>query len=68
MVGDGFPDIVVGRYRQNVLVEIKDGEKPPSKRALTPDEIEFRDGWLGWYEVVESEFDVDRVCAEFEPT
>jgi hypothetical protein len=66
MVGDGFPDIVVGRYGLNYLVEIKDGEKSPSKRKLTPDEHKFQDNWLGQYCVVESIDDVMYVCHEME--
>ncbi len=61
MVGDGFPDIVVGREGINVLIEIKDGAKPPSKRQLTKDETKFMDEWTGWVETVECETDVDRV-------
>ena len=64
MVGKGFPDGVVGRYGINVLIEIKDGEKPPSKRKLTPDEQEFHGTWLGWVEVVKDEVDVGRICAD----
>ena len=62
MVGKGFPDGVVGRYGVNVLIEIKDGEKPPSKRKLTSDEQDFHDSWQGLVEVVKDEDDVDRVC------
>ncbi len=47
MIGDGFPDIVVGFRGINYLMEIKDGSKPPSKRRLTSDEKEFHDLWRG---------------------
>lgn len=53
-VGGGFPDIVVGFQGVNYLVEIKDGEKIPSKRKLTPDEVDFHDTWRGRVWVVES--------------
>lgn len=46
-VGDGFPDIVVGFRGYNWLFEIKDGNKPPSKRRLTPDERKFLQTWKG---------------------
>ena len=35
-VRDGFPDIVMGIHGINVLVEIKDGSKVPSKRDRRP--------------------------------
>ncbi|MHC4753292.1 MAG: hypothetical protein ACYTFW_25940 [Planctomycetota bacterium] len=47
MVGNGFPDIVVGYRGRNYLIEIKDGSKPPSKRKLTSDEREWHDTWRG---------------------
>ncbi len=58
-VGDGFPDIVVGRTdingeKKNWLVEIKDGNKPPSKRRISPDQIEFHGQWRGQIAVVNS--------------
>ena len=36
--GDGFPDLVVySPYQRRLkLLEVKDGNKPPSKQALTP--------------------------------
>jgi len=53
-LGGGFPDILVSFGHVTVLVEIKDGEKPPSKRKLTTDEQVFRNRTLAWYEVIES--------------
>lgn len=46
-LGKGFPDLVVGRRGVNVLVEVKDPDKPPSKRKLTADEMEWHDKWKG---------------------
>jgi Holliday junction resolvase len=58
-LGSGFPDIVVGKYGITVLVEIKDGAKPPSKRKLTEDEQRFHDTWRGSACVVECEEDCE---------
>ena len=48
-VGRGFPDLMIqrpdGQEWRGHLLEVKDGSKPPSKRHLTPDEIEMHD-WL----------------------
>jgi len=54
MVHDGFPDIVVGWRGINYLFEIKDGNKPPSARKLTPDEKKWHDAWKGSVHVVKS--------------
>lgn len=42
-----FLDIVVGYDNRNYLFEIKDPQKPPSARKLTPGEKIFMDGWTG---------------------
>ena len=57
----GFCDIVVGISCKNYLFEIKDPDKPPSQRKLTPKEIEFRDTWKGRYDIVETIEDVIRI-------
>jgi hypothetical protein len=31
----------------NIMVEIKDGAKPPGKRRLTPDEEKWHESWRG---------------------
>ena len=46
-VGDGFPDLVVGFQGVTRLIEIKDGEKSPSRRRLTDDEEEWHATWRG---------------------
>jgi hypothetical protein len=48
--GGGVPDLLVaarigGRWWTNVLVEIKDGKKPPSERRLTPDQQAWIADW-----------------------
>lgn len=52
MVGNGFPDLVVGFRGINFLLEVKDGSKPPSARRLTKDEEEFFSSWCGEVGVV----------------
>ena len=53
-VGNGCPDIVVGVAGINLLFEIKDGSKPPSKRKLTIHELLWHDAWRGQVQVIES--------------
>ena len=47
-LGGGFPDLVVGYRGVLYLLEVKDGNKPPSKRRLTPDEQKFFNDWAGY--------------------
>lgn len=53
-VGQGFPDICCGWRGRNVLFEIKDGSKSPSRRKLTPDQIKFHAAWKGEIAVITS--------------
>lgn len=46
-VGGGCPDVLAGIEGRNLLIEIKDGSKPPSRRALTADEATFHAAWRG---------------------
>lgn len=57
-LGDGFVDIVVGKWGLNFLVEIKDGKKPPSAKKLTTDEQKFHKEWKGSVMVGESLEDI----------
>lgn len=61
MVGDGFPDLVVGRVGINYLLEVKDGAKAPSARALTEGEKKFHIEWRGMVDIVYSVDDALRV-------
>jgi hypothetical protein len=46
--GQGFPDLVVLTPRRHVvLLEVKDGAKPPSARKLTPEQVKFHNEWDG---------------------
>lgn len=47
MVGNGCPDLLVGQAGRTLIMEIKDGSKPPSERRLTPDQQRWHSQWLG---------------------
>ena len=51
-MADGFPDLVVGFRGENYLLEVKDGNKPPSKQRLTADQEVFFSSWKGSAQVV----------------
>lgn len=63
-VGKGCPDLVVGYGGVNVLLEVKDGKKPPSAQKLTPDEETFVREWRGRVVVVTSVEDAVRVVTQ----
>lgn len=52
MVGKGCPDLLCGYRGRNVLLEVKDGKKPPSARRLTDDESRWAASWNGQVAVV----------------
>lgn len=45
--GDGIPDLLVGYRGYTILMEVKDGRKPPSARKLTEEEEKFFANWTG---------------------
>ena len=57
-------DIIVAKGGQTIAVEIKDGDKPPSQRKLSVGEQEFKDEWLGRWELIESIDDVIKLNGE----
>jgi len=52
-VGKGVPDLLVGYNGKNYLFEVKDPDKSPSQRKLTPDQIKFHASWEGQISVIE---------------
>jgi hypothetical protein len=63
-LGQGAPDLIIGKNGHNILVEIKDGAQPLSKRTLTEDEQKFHKEWRGRIEIVENIFDVEIIVKE----
>ena len=45
-------DIVVSKNGRTIIIEIKDGEKTPSKQKLTEGELKFKNEWQGEYMLV----------------
>jgi len=64
-VGCGCTDIVIGKNLVNIMVEIKDGDKPPSKRKLTPDQLVWHSEWRGLVLIVENIDDVIKINGEY---
>jgi hypothetical protein len=57
-LGKGCPDLAIGFGGLTMLVEVKDGSKPPSQQKLTSDEKEFFRTWTGGVRIVKDEKDV----------
>jgi len=53
-LGDGAGDLLIGFRGRNLMLELKDGDKPKSRQKLTKDETEFKSSWRGHYAVVSS--------------
>lgn len=50
--GRGFPDLVCGYKGKNILLELKDGNKPLSAQVLTPEQRIWHHDWKGQVAVV----------------
>jgi len=59
-VGKGCPDLLIGVAGQTDVAEVKDGNKSPSRRKLTPDQVEWHGEWMGSVEIVTCLEDVIR--------
>ena len=59
-VGKGVPDLLVGVNSLNLLIEVKDGSKPPSDQKLTTDQGNWHDAWRGQVQIINS---VDKALA-----
>lgn len=46
-IGSGFPDLVCGYKNKNILLELKDGNKPLSQQVLTPEQRLWHLSWNG---------------------
>lgn len=46
-VGGGVPDLLVGYKSHTILMEVKDGNKPPAQRKLTEDQLKWHGAWNG---------------------
>ena len=44
-IGNGVPDLLVSFRDGMYLLEVKDGSKPPSARALTEDQVRWHAAW-----------------------
>ena len=63
-MGSGFPDLICAVRGVTVLLEVKDGAKPPSERRLTAAEAEFIGHWPGLVYVVTSAEEAVAVVVE----
>lgn len=62
-LGKGAPDLLCGFHGRLVMLELKDGNKPPSARKLTPDQEEFHKAWASVpLYVVENPWDALKAC------
>jgi Holliday junction resolvase len=46
-MGKGVPDLLVGYRQTTLLMEVKDGQKSPSQRKLTEDQLKWHREWNG---------------------
>lgn len=59
-LGRGFPDLIIGWRGRNYLFELKDPEKPASRRSLTEPQQSFHLEWKGQVHIAHS---AAEICA-----
>lgn len=64
-VGKGCPDILVGFCGVNILMEIKDGNKPKSAQKLTDDQVVWHRNWNGSVVVVNSVYEALNTVSDY---
>lgn len=64
-LGGGFPDLVVGVAGVNVMIEVKDGDKTPSRRKLTPAELDWHRAWKGTVHIVHDASEALQLVARY---
>lgn len=60
-VAGGVPDLLIGFQGKNYLVECKDGDKSPSRRKLTPAQVDWHNRWAGTVHIVTCHADALKV-------
>jgi hypothetical protein len=63
-LGGGFPDLAIGRHGRTVLIELKDGTMPLSRRALSEAEERWHSSWQGCAAIAESAEEALRIAEE----
>jgi hypothetical protein len=63
-LGGGFPDLCIGRNGITVLLELKDGTRPLSQRALTEAEERWHSSWAGCAAVANSPEEALKIAEE----
>jgi Holliday junction resolvase len=63
-VANGCPDLLCGVNQRTFLLELKDGEKPPSAQSLTPDQVRFINQWKGFPIVILRDVKTARMWAK----
>ena len=63
-VGKGCPDLLIAARGALHLVEVKDGNKPPSAQQLTPDQTKWHKDW-GCVHIVRSVDEVVELVEEW---
>lgn len=46
-LANGLPDLLVGYKGNTILMEVKDGDKSPSRQKLTSYQVTFLSNWTG---------------------